>query len=139
MPGLITTRSPGRTPVTPEPTDSTTPAPSAPMTCGRRGGVPGMPGTPPRLPHVMGADGAGVVESVGSGVTGVRPGDRVVINPGISDYTCEFCRAGEHSLCVAYQLLGEHLPGTMAELVTVPATNVALMPRLKLVRDAEGM
>ena len=90
----------------------------------------GMPGTPPRLPHVMGADGAGVVESVGSGVTGVRPGDRVVINPGISDYTCEFCRAGEHSLCVAYQLLGEHLPGTMAELVTVPATNVALMPRL---------
>ena len=96
----------------------------------------GMPGTPPRFPHVMGADGAGVVESVGPGATGggggagIRPGDRVILNPGISDYTCEFCRAGEHSLCVAYKLLGEHLPGTMAELVTVPATNVALMPRL---------
>jgi NADPH:quinone reductase-like Zn-dependent oxidoreductase len=90
----------------------------------------GMPGSPLRLPHIMGADGAGVVESVGPGVTGIRPGDRVLLNPGISDYSCEFCRAGEHSLCVAYKLLGEHLPGTMAGLVTVPVTNVALVPVL---------
>lgn len=53
-----------------------------------------------------------------------------MLNPGISDYTCEFCRAGEHSLCVAYKLLGEHLPGTLAELVTVPAHNVARIPAL---------
>ena len=90
----------------------------------------GMPGSALQFPHVMGADGAGVVESVGPGVTAVRVGDRVFLNPGISDYSCEFCRAGEHSLCVAYKLLGEHLPGTMAELVTVPVANVALMPRL---------
>jgi len=83
-----------------------------------------------RFPHVVGADGAGVVESVGPGVTAVRSGDRVMLNPGISDYTCEFCRAGEHSLCVSYRLLGEHLPGTMAELVTVPAHNVARIPAL---------
>ena len=88
----------------------------------------GMPGSALRFPHVVGADGAGVVESVGSGVTAVRPGDRVLLNPGVSDYTCEFCHAGEHSLCVAFRLLGEHLPGTMAELVTVPARNVAPMP-----------
>lgn len=90
----------------------------------------GMPGSALQFPHVVGADGAGVVESVGPGVTAVRPGDRVLLNPGISDYTCEFCRAGEHSLCVAYKLLGEHLPGTMAELVTVPAHNVARIPAL---------
>ncbi len=88
----------------------------------------GLPGAGPKFPHVVAADGAGVVESVGSGVTVVRPGDRVLLNPGISDYTCEFCLAGEQSLCVGYRLLGEHLPGTMAELVTVPAHNVALMP-----------
>jgi NADPH:quinone reductase-like Zn-dependent oxidoreductase len=88
----------------------------------------GMPGSALQFPHIMGADGAGVVESVGSGVTAVRPGDRVLLNPGVSDYTCEFCRAGEHSLCLTYRLLGEHLPGTMAELVTVPAHNVALVP-----------
>jgi len=51
-----------------------------------------------------------------------------MFNPGISDYTCEFCQAGEHSLCVNYRLLGEHLPGTVAELVTVPAHNVVRVP-----------
>ncbi len=90
----------------------------------------GMPGSALRFPHVVGADGAGVVESVGAGVTAVRPGDRVLLNPGISDYTCEFCLAGEHSLCVTYRLLGEHRPGTMAELVTLPVHNVARVPVL---------
>ena len=88
----------------------------------------GLPGGADRFPHIVGADGAGVVESVGSGVTAVRPGDRVLLNPGISDYSCEFCLAGEHSLCLTYQLLGEQLPGTMAELVTLPAHNVARVP-----------
>src|SRR5262245_46203080 len=69
----------------------------------------GLPGTAERFPWVVGADGAGIVESVGPEVTTVRPGDRVMINPGISDYSCEFCRAGQHSLCVNYRLLGEHL------------------------------
>jgi NADPH:quinone reductase-like Zn-dependent oxidoreductase len=92
--------------------------------------VEGMPGGAHQFPHIGGADGAGIVESVGPDVTTVRPGDRVMLNPGISDYTCEFCRAGEQSLCVNYRLLGEHLPGTLAELVTVPVHNVAPIPAL---------
>jgi NADPH:quinone reductase-like Zn-dependent oxidoreductase len=90
----------------------------------------GLPGAGDRFPHIVGADGAGVIESVGPGVATVRPGDMVMLNGGISDYTCEFCRAGEHSLCVNYGILGEHLPGTVAELVTLPAHNVARMPVL---------
>src|SRR5437773_10493949 len=90
----------------------------------------GLPGTAERFPHIVGADGAGVVESLGADVGSIRPGDRVMLNPGISDYRCEFCRAGEHSLCVNYRLLGEHLPGTVAELITVPAENVARLPVL---------
>jgi NADPH:quinone reductase-like Zn-dependent oxidoreductase len=82
------------------------------------------------FPHILGADGAGVVDAVGSGVTRVRPGDRVMINAGISDYSCDYCRAGEHSLCVNFRLLGEHLPGTMAETVVVPQQNVGIVPRL---------
>jgi NADPH:quinone reductase-like Zn-dependent oxidoreductase len=90
----------------------------------------GLPGRSLAFPHVMGADGAGVIAAVGAGVTGARPGDRVMINPGISDYTCEFCRRGEHSYCVDYRLLGEHLPGTMAAYVTVPQQNLGLVPDL---------
>jgi NADPH:quinone reductase-like Zn-dependent oxidoreductase len=82
------------------------------------------------FPHILGADGAGVVDAVGSGVTRVRPGDRVMINPGISDYSCDYCRAGEHSLCVNFRMLGEHLPGTMAEAVVVPEQNVGIVPLL---------
>jgi NADPH:quinone reductase-like Zn-dependent oxidoreductase len=53
-----------------------------------------------------------------------------MINPGISDYTCEYCRAGEHSLCVNFRLLGEHLPGTMADSVIVPEQNLSVVPPL---------
>jgi NADPH:quinone reductase-like Zn-dependent oxidoreductase len=88
----------------------------------------GLPGVPPSFPHVMGADGAGVVEAVGAEVTAVKPGDRVVLNPGVSCHACEFCRAGEHSLCTSFRLLGEHLPGTFAEAIGVPEANVAVIP-----------
>jgi NADPH:quinone reductase-like Zn-dependent oxidoreductase len=82
------------------------------------------------FPHVLGSDGAGVVDAAGPEVTAVRPGDAVMINPGVACHACEFCRAGEHSLCVDYRVLGEHLPGTMAEYVVVPEQNVARIPRL---------
>lgn len=88
----------------------------------------GLPGVEYRFPHIVGADGAGVVEAVGPGVTRVKAGDRVMINPGISDRTCEFCRAGEHSLCIKYRILGEHLPGTICSAIILPEFNVAAIP-----------
>jgi NADPH:quinone reductase-like Zn-dependent oxidoreductase len=88
-------------------------------------GLPGVSITPP---WVLGADGTGVIESVGSAVTSVAVGDSVVINPGISDRTCEYCLAGEQPLCPRFGILGEHLPGTMAEYVVVPAVNVLPIP-----------
>jgi NADPH:quinone reductase-like Zn-dependent oxidoreductase len=83
------------------------------------------------FPHILGSDGAGVVDAAGPEVTAVRPGDAVMINPGIVCRTCEFCRAGEHSLCSRYAVVGEHLPGTLAEYVVVPEENVAPVPRLE--------
>jgi NADPH:quinone reductase-like Zn-dependent oxidoreductase len=82
------------------------------------------------FPHILGADGAGVVDAVGAEVRAVRSGDRVMINPGIADGTCEYCRAGEQSLCVDYRMLGEHLPGTLAQYVVVPEPNLAIIPTL---------
>lgn len=90
----------------------------------------GLPGVEHSYPHVLGGDGAGIVEAVGAGVTHVASGDAVLFNPGVSCYACEFCRQGEHGMCVTYRLLGEHLPGTLAELITLPAANVRLIPPL---------
>ncbi len=84
----------------------------------------GLPGVNIVPPWVMGADGAGVIDRIGEGVDSIVVGDTVVINPGISDGTCEFCRQGEQSECVQFKLLGEHLPGTLADYIVVPARNV---------------
>ena len=81
------------------------------------------------FPHVLGADGAGRVESVGSEVTGLRAGDPVVINPGLYCGRCELCRAGEQSACTTFRMLGEHEWGTFAEKVKVPATNLFPFPK----------
>src|SRR6476659_3572013 len=88
-----------------------------------RDGVPGVP-----LPQVPGADGAVVVEEIGCGVTGFTPGDRVLIQPGLFDAVCEYCRAGEHPLCVRFGIVGEHAPGTCAEKVAIPARNLFPIP-----------
>ncbi len=86
------------------------------------GGLPGITITPP---WVIGADASGVVESVGSAVTRVHVGDPVILNPGMACGQCEYCRDGEQPLCPSYRVLGEHVPGTMTELVVVPEGNVA--------------
>jgi NADPH:quinone reductase-like Zn-dependent oxidoreductase len=88
----------------------------------------GLPGIPYRFPHIMGADGAGVVESLGSAVQGFAPGDRVLLNPGVSCGACEWCQAGEEPLCAGFGVLGEHRAGTLAEYVVVPARNLARVP-----------
>jgi NADPH:quinone reductase-like Zn-dependent oxidoreductase len=88
----------------------------------------GLPGTEPEWPFLVGSDGAGVVESVGRGVMSVRVGDRILLNPGVSCGDCRFCHMGEESLCERFSILGEHRSGTVAELVTLPAVNVAPVP-----------
>lgn len=79
------------------------------------------------MPHILGSDGAGIVHTVGEGVTDWKPGDEVVINPGLDCGHCEFCLRGQHSQCRDFTIVGMGRHGTFAEQVAVPARN--LQPR----------
>ena len=88
----------------------------------------GLPGATLDFPHVVGSDGAGLVVQAGDAVRQFRPGDRVMINPTLSCGECPACVQGEHSLCARLRVVGEHCAGTAAELVVVPAENLAPVP-----------
>jgi NADPH:quinone reductase-like Zn-dependent oxidoreductase len=78
------------------------------LDCWIRQGLPSV-----AKPRTLGADGAGVVEALGQGANRVAEGDRVVINPGLHD---------------GARIVGEHMDGTHAELISVPAENVYPIP-----------
>jgi 2-desacetyl-2-hydroxyethyl bacteriochlorophyllide A dehydrogenase len=88
----------------------------------------GNPAYPMPLPHIPGADAAGVVEQVGGQVDSVTVGQRVFLSPGISCWRCEACLAGRDNFCRSYGLVGALVPGTYAEYVKVPFRNVLPIP-----------
>lgn len=97
----------------------------------------GIPGVPVERPHVLGSDGAGVVDRVGPGVTEVAEGTPVLLNPGMWDGTCDACARHDEALCRNYRIVGEHTQGTAAPSVVVPARNVHPKPaRLGFVEAA---
>lgn len=90
--------------------------------------VAGLPGVTIVPPWPLGADACGIIDAVGTEAGDLIPGDYVVVNPGISDRTCEYCQQGEQPLCPRFGILGEHFPGTIAEYIVVPAANVRTIP-----------
>jgi NADPH:quinone reductase-like Zn-dependent oxidoreductase len=88
----------------------------------------GLPALKVPLPHVSGGDVCGVVAALGPGVQGVKEGDRVVVNPGLSCGRCLRCLSGQDNLCPDYKMVGEQTWGGEAEQLVVPATNVVAAP-----------
>ncbi|OQY46665.1 MAG: hypothetical protein B6242_06990 [Anaerolineaceae bacterium 4572_78] len=80
------------------------------------------------MPHVSGSDGAGVVVSLGEGVNDIKIGTRVALDPGINRYQDEFTARGDDSISFGYVILGEHVSGTHAEFMTLPAENAVPIP-----------
>src|SRR5205085_3472610 len=68
------------------------------------------------------------IEALGEGVRGLARGERIVIFPGFSCGTCEFCLRGERTVCLRYGYLGAHKDGGYAELVKAPAANLLPLP-----------
>jgi alcohol dehydrogenase len=85
---------------------------------------------PVTLPHVPGHELAGVVASVGDGVTRWRPGDRVTVPFVCGCGQCEYCLAGDAQVCPRQTQPGFTGPGSFAELVAVHAadTNLVALP-----------
>jgi NADPH:quinone reductase-like Zn-dependent oxidoreductase len=80
------------------------------------------------LPHISGAEVAGIVEAIGPGVRGLAPGQRVLVQPGLSCGACRACLAGTDNQCPQYDVLGYGSDGGYAERVAVPAVNVVPIP-----------
>jgi len=89
----------------------------------------GLPGIKIPLPHILGNDIAGVVREVGDLVTWVKPGDEVMIQPGVSCGHCAECLAGHDNMCDEYDIIGYRRNGGYAELVAAPGVNVIQKPK----------
>lgn len=80
------------------------------------------------LPHIPGSEVAGDIERVGDLVTAFRPGDRVVVAPYLFCGVCEFCLAGEETLCIRGDVLGRRSNGGYAQYVVVPSRQLLTIP-----------
>lgn len=86
--------------------------------------------TPSRIefPHILGADGAGIVSEVGEQARNVQPGDAVCVYPVSGCGRCEFCTIDQEFMCAGMRVLGEQENGTYAEYVRLPARNCFPLP-----------
>ncbi|MDH5606288.1 MAG: zinc-binding dehydrogenase [Anaerolineae bacterium] len=90
-------------------------------------------------PFWGGADIAGVVAETGENAAGFNPGDRVLVNPGLSCGKCERCIAGEESLCVDFGIIGDSYPGGFAEYAAVPVENLLHLPETLSFEEAAAV
>jgi acryloyl-coenzyme A reductase len=91
----------------------------------RRGDVPSFSSL---LPVVQGHELAGEVVQVGSGVTDISPGDIIVIAQVRPCHKCDFCRAGQETLCANRITYGEDVPGGYGEYCIVDAGEAVKVP-----------
>lgn len=80
------------------------------------------------MPHISGSDAAGVIKDCGAGVTHVKTGDRVAVNPGVNLIDDEYTANGNPSESPNFRIIGEHLPGTHTQYIAVPAKNCLKIP-----------
>ncbi len=88
----------------------------------------GWPGIKLELPHIPGADGAGVIAELGKDAEGFAIRDRVVINANLGCGECQACITGQDNRCETWHLLGETVRGTYCEYVCLPIRQLLKVP-----------
>lgn len=80
-------------------------------------------------PIIMGHEFAGIVAELGPGVTGLKVGDPVAVEPAIPCGECELCRAGEINICLDIKFCGTPpYDGSLREYIAWPAENCVPVP-----------
>jgi NADPH:quinone reductase-like Zn-dependent oxidoreductase len=88
----------------------------------------GIPGVTFPLPHIPGSDISGEIAQIGSDVTTVRVGQKVVLAPGVSCGKCIACISGQDNRCRLFTNLGYMIDGGCAEFVRAPEVNCLPYP-----------
>lgn len=86
----------------------------------------GFPGVP--LPMIMGSDGAGVIEEIGTNISEFSVGNRVLIQPLTYCGTCRWCKQNEENYCEKWGIFGENQDGTQCEYMAIDADHLRIIP-----------
>jgi NADPH:quinone reductase-like Zn-dependent oxidoreductase len=99
----------------------------------------GGPAFKVEYPHRLGSDIAGEIDAIGPGASDLKPGTKVVVQPGVSCGRCAACLGGHDNLCRFYRILGENTQGGYAEYIVVPRANIAPYPERLAFTDAAAV
>ncbi|MDN3514089.1 MAG: zinc-binding dehydrogenase [Candidatus Brocadia sp.] len=84
----------------------------------------GLPGVEIPMPHISGSDIAGEIDEVGMEVKNFRPGDRVIIAPGVRCRKCVYCITNNDSMCNSFKIMGFQMQGGYAEFARAHVDNI---------------
>jgi NADPH:quinone reductase-like Zn-dependent oxidoreductase len=98
----------------------------------------GLPGVTLPMPHILGSDIAGEVVETGGLCWRVKPGQRVLLAPGLSCRQCPQCLQGSDNLCLRYVVFGNGIPGGNAELIAAPEYAAIPIPDHLTFEDASA-
>ena len=83
-----------------------------------------------KYPFTIGHEGAGIVEKTAPGVTTVKPGDSIVIDPAMACHNCDQCSAGRYHTCRNLRFLGcpGQAEGCLSEYIVMPESSCYILP-----------
>lgn len=82
-----------------------------------------------KMPHILGSDASGMVKETG---------EEVVVYPGTSCGSCEYCNRGEETECSSFGIIGMSTQGTFSEYIKVPANCIFPKPKHMNLEEASG-